>query len=184
MQITTTPIEGVLVLQPTIWNDARGFFFEAYNKATFTRLGIHMEFVQDNQSYSGRGVLRGLHFQRPPFAQTKLIQVLQGEILDVAVDLRHESATFGQSFSIRLTAQQKNQLLVPKGFAHGFVVLSETAHVLYKCDQFYSQPHDSGIRYDDPDLAIEWPLPADELIISEKDQRLPSFREYRQHPVF
>lgn len=184
MEIIKSPIENLLVLKPFVRTDSRGFFFESYNKATFQQLGINLEFLQDNQSCSTRGVLRGLHFQKPPFAQTKLVQVLQGEILDIAVDLRCQSATYGQSFSIRLSGENKNQLLIPKGFAHGFVVLSETAHVFYKCDQFYNPSHDSGIRYDDPDLAIDWILPVDELIISEKDQRQLSFREYRQHPLF
>jgi dTDP-4-dehydrorhamnose 3,5-epimerase len=184
MEIIRTKFEGMQVLQPHVLYDSRGFFFESYNKATFHRLGIDADFVQDNQSLSSRGVLRGLHFQRPPFAQTKLVQVLRGEILDVAVDLRHGSVTFGQSYSVRLSDKNKLQLLIPKGFAHGFVVLSEDAHVLYKCDQFYSQPHDSGIRYDDPDLAINWELPETQRITSAKDQRLQSFRDYRQQPDF
>jgi dTDP-4-dehydrorhamnose 3,5-epimerase len=184
MQVIETPMKDLLVLEPRVWNDARGFFFESYNQDTLQKLGIHYAFVQDNQSFSTRGVLRGLHFQRRPYAQTKLVQTLQGEILDVAVDLRHESSTYGQHYAIHLSSENKKQLLIPQGFAHGFLVLSETAHVLYKCDQFYSQPHDGGIRYDDPDFNIQWELPSDQLIISDKDLRQPSFQDYRAKPLF
>lgn len=184
MHVIKTPIEDLLVLEPKVWKDTRGFFFESFNRSTLHALGIDYSFVQDNQSFSTKGVLRGLHFQRHPFAQTKLVQVLQGEILDVAVDLRLEKPTFGQHYAIRLSSENKKQLLIPQGFAHGFVVLSATAHVFYKCDQFYSQPHDGGLRFDDPDLAINWGLPPGELIISEKDQRQPSFQDYRKNPFF
>jgi len=184
MNSVQTPLDGVVILEPKVWGDSRGFFFESYNRQTFQKAGIDTVFVQDNQSVSSRGVLRGLHFQRPPFAQSKLVQVLRGEILDVAVDLRKHSPTFGKSFSILLSAENKKQLFIPQGFAHGFLVTTETAHVMYKCDQFYSPQHDSGIHFGDPDLGIAWGAGADERIISEKDQRLPSFRHYVQNPVF
>ncbi len=184
MQVIKTPIEDLLVLEPKVWKDTRGFFFECYNRASLKQLGINIDFLQDNQSMSTKGVLRGLHFQRPPFAQTKLIQVLQGEILDIVVDLRHTKPSFGHHFAVRLSSAEKRQLLIPAGFAHGFLVLSETAHVHYKCDQVYSPAHESGIRFDDPELAIAWALPPSELIISEKDQRQPSFQDYRKNPFF
>jgi dTDP-4-dehydrorhamnose 3,5-epimerase len=184
MNLVQTPLAGLVVIEPKVWNDPRGFFFESYNEQTFRQHGIDHAFVQDNQSFSGRGVLRGLHFQRPPFAQCKLVHVLAGEILDVAVDLRSGSPTFGQSFSLLMSAENKKQLLIPHGFAHGFLVLSPTAHVFYKCDQFYSREHDGGVRFDDPDLNISWGAERRSLILSDKDQALPTFAEYRQRPVF
>lgn len=184
MNLVQTPLSGLVVLEPKVWSDSRGFFFESYNEQFLRRQNLHIPFVQDNQSRSHRGVLRGLHYQRPPFAQAKLVQVLHGEVLDVAVDLRSSSPTFGKSFSVLLSGENKKQLLIPRGFAHGFLVLSDTAHVFYKCDQFYSPQHDAGVRYDDPDLNIAWGVEAAHLHLSEKDQRLPSFRDYRQQPDF
>ena len=175
MNIEQTFIQDLLVISPSVFEDARGYLFEAYNKSKFSDLGISIDFVQDNQSFSQKGTLRGLHYQNPPFAQTKLVRVLQGEIIDVAVDLRKDSPTFGKHFSVLLSAENKKQLLVPQGFAHGFSVLSETAVVLYKCDQYYNKESEGGIRFDDPTLAIDWQLRPDEVIVSEKDLVLPSF---------
>lgn len=173
MKIEKTFINDLIIIEPTVIGDERGFFFEAYNKTKFANLGINIEFVQDNQSYSKKGTLRGLHYQNPPFAQTKLIRVIEGEIIDVAVDLRRESSTYGKTFSILLSAENKKQLLVPQGFAHGFSVLSETASVIYKCDEFYNKDAEGGIRYDDPSLNIDWGINLEEAIVSEKDQVLP-----------
>ena len=175
MNVETTFIQDLVVLTPDVFEDSRGYFFEGYNKNKLSALGIDIEFVQDNQSFSQRGTLRGLHYQNPPYAQTKLVRVLQGEIMDVAVDLRKDSPTYGQHFTIRLSAENKKQLLVPQGFAHGFSVLSETAVVLYKCDQFYNKASEGGIRFDDPTLAIDWGMDLKEAIVSDKDGVLPSF---------
>ena len=175
MNVETTFIKDLVVLTPDVFEDSRGYFFEGYNKNKLSALGIDIEFVQDNQSFSQRGTLRGLHYQNPPYAQTKLVRVLQGEIMDVAVDLRKDSPTYGQHFTIRLSSENKKQLLVPQGFAHGFSVLSETAVVLYKCDQFYNKASEGGIRFDDPTLAIDWGMDLKEAIVSDKDVVLPSF---------
>ena len=167
MTLETTTIQDLVIINPAVFNDERGYFFEAYNKEKFCALGITIDFVQDNQSFSKKGTLRGLHYQNPPYAQTKLVRVLQGEIIDVAVDLRKDSATFGHSFSIKLTAENKKQLLVPQGFAHGFSVISETAVVLYKCDQYYNKASEGGIRSDDVQLNIDWGMDLKEAIVSE-----------------
>jgi len=175
MNLEQTSIQDLVVLTPAVFEDERGYFFEAYNKNKMADLGIHIDFVQDNQSFSKKGTLRGLHYQNPPFAQTKLVRVLQGEIMDVAVDLRKDSPTFGQHFGIVLSAENNKQLLVPQGFAHGFSVLSETAVVLYKCDQYYNKQSEGGIRYDDATLNIDWGMDLKEAIVSEKDAVLPNF---------
>lgn len=175
MIIEKTTINDLLLINPSIFNDERGYFFEAYNKSKFKENGINYNFIQDNQSFSKRGVIRGLHLQINPFAQAKLVRVLEGEILDVAVDLRKKSPTFGQHFSVMLSAENKKQLMIPHGFAHGFSVLSETASVLYKVDQAYDKESERGIRYDDPILAIDWQVNPDEVIVSEKDLVLPGF---------
>lgn len=175
MNIEKTFIGDLLLFNPTVFEDERGGFFEAYNKSKLGDLGIHIDFVQDNQSFSKNGTLRGLHYQNPPFAQTKLVRVLQGEIMDVAVDLRKHSPTFGRHFGIVLSAENKKQLLVPQGFAHGFSVLSETAVVLYKCDNYYNKSSEGGIRYDDASLNIDWGMDLKEAIVSEKDTVLPDF---------
>jgi dTDP-4-dehydrorhamnose 3,5-epimerase len=175
MNIEPTFITDLVVLSPAVFEDERGYFFEAYNKSKFADLGIDIDFVQDNQSFSKNGTLRGLHYQNPPFAQTKLVRVLQGEIRDVAVDLRKDSPTFGKHFGIVLSAENKKQLLVPQGFAHGFSVLSETAVVLYKCDNYYDKESEGGIRYDDATLNIDWGMDLKEAIVSEKDAVLPDF---------
>ena len=175
MKIEQTPIKDLVIITPTVFNDERGYFFEAYNKAKFNEYGINYQFIQDNQSFSKRGVIRGLHLQINPFAQAKLVRVLQGEILDVAVDLRKNSPTYGKHFSVILSAENKKQLMVPHGFAHGFSVLSETASVLYKVDQLYHKESERGIRYDDPTLNIDWQVNPSEVIVSEKDLILPGF---------
>ncbi|MFN5423184.1 MAG: dTDP-4-dehydrorhamnose 3,5-epimerase [bacterium] len=173
MKIETTTFEGLLILSPAVFNDSRGFFFESYNSKTFSELGLNHIWVQDNQSHSLHGVIRGLHFQQSPHAQTKLVRVLQGEILDVVVDLRKDQPTYGKSYSIILSSENKLQLLVPKGFAHGFSVLSQTADVLYKCDALYNKASESGILYNDPSLAIDWRIPDNDISVSEKDLILP-----------
>jgi dTDP-4-dehydrorhamnose 3,5-epimerase len=175
MTIEKTIIKDLLIINPAVFHDERGYFFEAYNQAKFQENGIHYNFIQDNQSFSARGVIRGLHLQINPFAQAKLVRVLEGEILDVAVDLRKNSATYGQYFSAVLSAENKKQLMIPHGFAHGFAVLSETASVLYKVDQVYHKDSERGIRYDDATLNIDWQLAPEEVIVSEKDSVLPGF---------
>jgi dTDP-4-dehydrorhamnose 3,5-epimerase len=178
MQIDKTPFKDLLVLTPKIFADDRGYFFESHNNKTLELAGLRYDWVQDNQSHSTYGVIRGLHFQKNPAAQTKLVRVLQGEILDVVVDLRRSETTFGKIFCILLSAENKQQLLVPKGFAHGFSVLSETADVLYKCDALYNKESESGICYNDAELAIDWKVPIDQVIVSDKDLVLSSFKDH------
>lgn len=173
MPFTKTSIPGLLIFEPRIFEDSRGYFFESYNANTFLAEGVNINFVQDNQARSTYGVLRGLHYQLAPYAQTKLVRVLSGAILDVAVDIRKGSPTFGQSFAIELSAENKKQLLVPKGFAHGYSVISDIAEVMYKCDEFYNKQSEGGIIYNDPALNIDWKIPAGQAIISEKDIILP-----------
>ena len=179
MPFIPTPIPGLLVFEPQVWADERGYFFEAFNAETFKAVGIEANFVQDNQARSTFGVLRGLHYQLDSFAQAKLVRVLEGEVLDVVVDIRPQSPTYGQSYSIRLSAENKKQLFVPRGFAHGYVVLSPTAEFFYKCDNFYSKAHEGGIHYNDPLLQIDWEIDLNEAILSEKDQVLPYFGAHR-----
>jgi dTDP-4-dehydrorhamnose 3,5-epimerase len=179
MPFIPTPIPGLLVFEPQVWADERGYFFEAFNAQTFKAAGIEANFVQDNQARSTFGVLRGLHYQLDSFAQAKLVRVLEGEVLDVVVDIRPQSPTYGQSYSIRLSAENKKQLFVPKGFAHGYVVLSPTAEFFYKCDNLYSKAHEGGIHYNDPQLQIDWEIDLNEAILSEKDQVLPYFGAHR-----
>lgn len=176
MNIEETFIKDLVVLTPDFFEDSRGYFFEGYNKNKLSTLGISVDFVQDNQSFSKKDTIRGLHYQNPPYAQTKLVRVLQGEIMDVVVDLRKASPTYGQHFGICLTADNKKQLLVPQGFAHGFSVLSETAVVLYKCDQFYNKASEGGICFDDAALNIDWGMDLKVAIVSEKDLVLPDFQ--------
>ena len=175
MKLETTFINDLVVLIPAVFEDERGYFFESYSKSKMRDVGIQIDFVQDNQSFSKQGTLRGLHYQNPPFAQTKLVRVLQGEIMDVAVDLRKDSPTYGKHFGIVLSAENKKQLLVPQGFAHGFSVLSETAVVSYKCDQYYNKPSEGGILYNDATLNIDWGMDLATAIVSEKDLILPNF---------
>ena len=174
MTIETTGFEGLLLLTPSVFADDRGYFFETYNSASHLNAGLDYHWVQDNQSHSKHGVIRGMHFQKAPFAQTKLVRVLQGEILDVVLDLRKGQPTYGKSFSVVLTAESKKQLLVPKGFAHGFSVLSASADVMYKCDALYNKQSESGLLFNDPTLNIDWKLSLEEMIVSEKDLVLPT----------
>ena len=173
MQIRKTPLEGCVIIEPRVFGDERGYFFESFNQKKFNDLTGHDTiFVQDNQSFSAKGVLRGLHLQKGNSSQAKLVRVVKGEVLDVAVDLRKGSDTYGQHFDIRLSADNNLQLFIPRGFAHGFVVLSEEAIFEYKCDNFYDKEAESGIHYADPNLAINWILPHDQLIVSAKDIEL------------
>jgi len=176
MTIESTPLEGCVIIKPTTFKDERGHFFESFNQQKFCDLtGSDTVFVQDNQSYSTKGVLRGLHLQKGGSAQAKLVRVVKGEVLDVAVDLRSSSATYGKYFDIRLSENNNLQLFIPRGFAHGFVVLSENATFQYKCDNYYDKAAEDGIHYADPDLAIDWILPHDQLVVSPKDVELPYF---------
>lgn len=178
MPFIHTPFPDLLIFEPHVHRDERGYFLEAFNQKTFLEAGINTDFVQDNQAKSTKGVLRGLHFQKGDHAQAKLVRVLQGSVLDVVVDIRKESPTFGLSFSIELNEENKRQLYVPRGFAHGYVVLSDTAVFFYKCDNFYSPAHESGIKFNDPKLNIDWILDDHELVLSEKDQNLPSWDKF------
>lgn len=177
MEIIQTPIEGLIVIKPRVFNDARGFFFESYSEKKFTENGINIHFCQDNQSKSAYGVVRGLHYQLNPHSQTKLVSVVQGAVWDVAVDLRKNSATFGQWYGVELTEENHLQFLIPQGFAHGFSVLSQTAVFTYKCDDFYNPALERGILYNDPALNIDWKIPADKAIISEKDTKHPLLKD-------
>jgi dTDP-4-dehydrorhamnose 3,5-epimerase len=177
MNVTTTEIEGVLLLVPTLFEDERGYFFESHSSREFERAVPGVTFVQENESRSRHGVLRGLHFQKAPHAQAKLVRVVNGRVLDVAVDLRTGSPTFGKHVARELSGENKHQLFIPRGFAHGYVVLSEEAILQYKCDAYYAPSHEAGIRHDDPDLAIAWPLPTSHLILSGKDKRHPYLRD-------
>lgn len=178
MKKTETGISNLYVIEPAVHGDERGYFMESFKEAWFKKEIADTHFVQDNESKSSRGVLRGLHFQNPPMAQAKLVRVVQGEVLDVAVDLRKNSPTYGQHFSIVLSAENKKQLFVPRGFAHGFSVLSETAIFSYKVDNFYSQELEEGIRWDDPNLNIDWHLKAEEVRLSEKDKSQQDFANF------
>jgi len=184
MPFIQTPIHNLLVFEPKIHEDSRGYFFESFNLQNYRAEGIEINFVQDNQSSSNYGVIRGLHYQLNPYAQVKLIRVLSGRILDVAVDIRKGSPTYGKSFSIELSAGNKKQLLIPAGFAHGFSVLSEQAEVFYKCDSFYNKDSEAGILYNDPSLSVDWEIPAGKEIISEKDKGLPLFAQCRNNFIY
>ena len=184
MPFTKTDIPDLLVFEPAVFGDSRGYFFESYNQRFFQKEGIDIQFVQDNQSSSSYGVIRGLHYQLPPHAQTKLVRVLHGEILDAVVDIRKGSPTFGKAFTILLSAENKKQLFIPVGFAHGFSVLSEKAAVMYKCDNFYNKESEAGIIYNDPALAIDWKIPADRAIVSDKDIILPTLADCKNSFVF
>jgi dTDP-4-dehydrorhamnose 3,5-epimerase len=175
MNVIKTEFEGLMILEPRVMGDSRGYFFEAYNEKTFAAAGLNAKFVQDNQSRSTKGVLRGLHFQRPPHAQTKLVRVLQGRIQDVVVDLRKSQPTFGKHFSIELSSENQRQLWIPSSFAHGFLVLSDFAEVLYKCDAHYHPEAEGGIRYDDSSLGISWMTSSGEYTVSNRDLALGKF---------
>ncbi|MBR6048878.1 MAG: dTDP-4-dehydrorhamnose 3,5-epimerase [Bacteroidales bacterium] len=179
MNIVKTGIEGVLVIEPRVFGDARGYFFESFNARDFAaQTGVDVHFVQDNESRSCHGVVRGLHFQRPPYAQAKLVRVVEGEVLDVAVDIRRQSTTYGQHVATLLSADNHRQFFIPKGFAHGFAVLSETAVFQYKCDEYYHPEAEGAIAWDDPTLAIDWHLAASEVLLSEKDSHHPLFNNF------
>lgn len=180
MPFHQTDIDGLIVFDPKVWGDDRGYFFESYNEKIFAQAGIDAQFIQDNQARSTKGVLRGLHYQIGDFAQAKLVRVLEGEVLDVVVDIRTDSPTYGQSFSILLSSQNKKQLFVPRGFAHGYVVLSETAEFFYKVDNWYAKESEGGIRWDDPQLKIDWQMDHAEIQLSEKDKILPIFGSHRK----
>ncbi len=174
-----THLEGVWVFEPKVWNDARGYFVETFNASALPDEIRNTTFVQDNEAKSTKGVLRGLHYQLPPFAQAKLVRCVQGEVLDVIVDVRPGSKTYGQYLSVILNEISKKQLFVPHGFAHGYVVLSDTAVFAYKCDQFYHPIAEGGLNYNDPQLAIDWILPLESLIVSDKDLILPNLNEHK-----
>lgn len=177
MEIVATEFKDLFVMQPKVLGDERGYFMESFSRRTLLNAGIDLSFVQDNQSSSRKGVLRGLHFQIAPYAQTKLVRVLSGSVLDVVVDLRRNEKTFGDHFSIELSSENKKQVLVPKGFAHGFITLSDHAEVFYKCDEYYHPEADRGILFSDPALAINWKVDAKEFILSERDNKHPVLRE-------
>jgi dTDP-4-dehydrorhamnose 3,5-epimerase len=174
MNLQPTPLEGCFIIEPKVFGDERGFFFESFNQQKFNDLtGCDTVFVQDNQSYSTKGVLRGLHLQKGESAQAKLVRVIKGEVLDVAVDLRVGSKTYGQHFSLKISGKNNLQLFVPRGFGHGFVVLSDEAIFQYKCDNYYDKAAERGVHYADPDLNINWILPHEQMIVAGKDQELP-----------
>ncbi len=177
MKITPTNIPDVLLIEPQVFGDHRGYFLESYNKSKLPKDIQNIDFVQDNESKSQYGVLRGLHFQIPPYCQSKLVRVIEGIVLDIVVDIRKGSPTFGKHVSIELSAENKKQLFIPRGFAHGFVVLSETAIFSYKCDNYYSPDHDRGISFNDPSLNIDWKVILQECILSEKDKNLPLLKD-------
>ncbi len=176
MKIKSTLLKDLYIIEPLIFEDNRGFFYESYNAAKLLEVGLEYNFIQDNHSKSSYGVLRGLHYQDEPFAQAKLVRVTQGKVLDVVVDIRKNSPTYLQHFSLELSDENKLQLLIPSGFAHGFVVLSETCEFLYKCDNYYNKESEGGIAYNDPTLNIDWMIPKEDIILSEKDIQNPIIR--------
>ncbi len=178
MNVIKTAIEGVGILEPRVFTDARGYFFESYSKRVFDQEVMHVDFVQDNESCSTRGVMRGLHFQRPPFAQAKLVRCVKGAVLDVAVDIRKGSPTYGQHVAVELTEDNHRQLFIPRGFAHGFAVLSDIAVFQYKCDNYYHPEADGGISIADPSLAIDWRLDSSQALLSDKDTRHPLLKDF------
>lgn len=178
MEIIKTDIEGVLILEPRVFTDSRGYFFESFNQKVFDGIVPDVRFVQDNESCSSRGVMRGLHFQRPPYAQAKLVRCVRGSVLDVAVDIRKGSTTYGRHVSCLLTEHNHRQFFIPRGFAHGFAVLSDIAVFQYKCDNYYHPEADGGISIVDPSLGIDWRLDLSEAILSEKDKHHPMFNEF------
>ena len=177
MEVKQTAIEGLLIIRPRVFTDQRGYFFESYSQQEFKEKVHDTLFVQDNESSSTRGVLRGLHFQKPPYAQAKLVRVVKGEVLDVAVDLRAGSPTFGKHSAIKLSEENKLQLFIPRGFAHGFIVLSEKAIFQYKCDNYYMPEHEGALLWSDPALGIDWLLPEEEIVLSGKDKHNPLLKD-------
>lgn len=184
MDFFKAPLEGLVVMTPRIFTDKRGYFFESYNRERLAQGGITANFVQDNESFSVQGTLRGLHFQKPPFAQAKLVRVLEGAVWDVAVDLRKNSPTFGKWFGVELSGENKKQFFIPRGFAHGFAVLTPTAKFAYKCDNFYNKDSEWAIRFDDPELAVDWKIDLTQAVLSEKDLKNPLFAAYKEAPCF
>jgi dTDP-4-dehydrorhamnose 3,5-epimerase len=184
MPFTKTEFNGLYIFEPLIFEDERGYFYESYNERIFQQNNINIKFVQDNQSFSVYGVVRGLHYQLEPYAQSKLVRVLSGKVLDIVVDIRKGSPTYGKWGSFELSADNKKQLFIPKGFAHGFSVLSETAEVVYKCDCFYNKESESGIIYNDPSLKIDWKIPVNKIRISPKDLQLPAFTDSKTNFEF
>ena len=179
MEIIKTNIEGVVIIETRIFKDDRGYFFESFSQREFEEKVCKTTFVQDNESKSSYGVLRGLHFQKPPFAQSKLVRVIKGAVLDVAVDIRKGSPTFGQYVSVELTGENHRQFFIPRGFAHGFSVLSEEVIFQYKCDNFYSPQSEGAIAWNDPDLNIDWRIPAEKVVLSEKDSKHPRLKDWQ-----
>ena len=179
MNVIKTDIEGVLVLEPRVFGDSRGYFFESYNAKAFEEAVGNVTFVQDNESKSSYGVVRGLHFQKPPYAQAKLVRVVKGKVLDVAVDLRKDSPTFGKYVAMELSEENHRQMFIPRGFAHGFSVLSEEVIFQYKCDNYYAPQSEGAVAWDDPDLAIDWQVPYDKVILSDKDSKHPMLRDIK-----
>ena len=184
MNIIQTEFPGLMIIEPRVFGDSRGYFFESYNEKLMSEAGIQTVFRQDNQSFSKYGVIRGLHFQQHPYSQTKLIRALEGTINDVVLDLRKGSPTFGKWFSVELSAENKRQVYIPHGFAHGFSVLSEQAAIFYKCDNFYNPQSEGGVLYNDPVLGIDWKVDADKAIVSDKDRMLPIFNLLETNFVF
>lgn len=181
MKATETNLEGCFIIEPTIFDDGRGSFFESYNQQVFEeKVGVKVNFVQDNQSISQRGVLRGLHIQKDEFAQAKLVRVIKGKVLDVAVDVRENSKTFGQSFSCILSEENNKQLFIPRGFLHGFSVLEDHTIFAYKCDNYYNKASEDGVLYNEPSFHINWVLKEEEIMLSEKDMKLKTFKEFVQ----
>ena len=177
-------IDGLVVLTPSVFKDNRGYFFESYNQKVWQEAGISAQFVQDNESFSSQNTLRGLHFQKPPFAQAKLVRVLEGTVWDVAVDLRYNSPTFGQWYGVELSAENKKQFFIPRGFAHGFSVITPTAKFAYKCDNFYNKNSEGAVLFKDTTLNIDWKIDVSKAILSEKDLKNPSFATYKESPCF
>jgi dTDP-4-dehydrorhamnose 3,5-epimerase len=178
MVFNTLDIPGLILIEPKIWKDDRGYFFESYSRKLFDENGIDADFVQDNQSLSQRGTLRGLHAQSPPFAQGKLVRVIQGKVMDVAVDVRKDSPTYGKHFSVELSGDNQLMFWVPPGFLHGFSTLEDNTIFAYKVSALYSKDSETGVRWDDPDLGIDWGLPANEILLSDKDQKLSAFQGF------
>ena len=179
MNIIETEIQGVCIIEPKVFGDSRGYFFESFSKKEFESKVGPVEFVQDNESKSCYGVVRGLHFQKPPHAQAKLVRVVKGKVLDVAVDLRKDSPTYGRHVAVELSEDNHRQVFIPKGFAHGFSVLSEEAVFQYKCDDYYAPETEGAVAWNDPELNIDWRIPADKMILSEKDKRHPELKDLK-----
>ena len=182
MNIIKTEIDGLVIIEPDVWKDDRGYFYESYHAERYHDAGIICTFVQDNEAFSGKGVLRGLHYQLPPFGQAKLVRIVQGSILDIAVDIRPKSATYGHYHAVFMSGENKRQFFIPQGFAHGYVCLSEEVIFSYKCSNVYSKEHEGGIRFDDATLNIDWQLDQGSVVVSERDQHLPGFGQHRLWP--